>query len=116
MSVNIENATVRNTHYRKVISTNKFQQVVVMSLNKGENIPLETHDGSQFFRIEAGTGIAKVGNKSYRLRDGIALVVGPGQKHIITATSATPLKLYTIYSPPQHKRRAVLIRQPRDSK
>ena len=112
MAVNIENATVRNTYYRKVISTNKFQQVVVMSLNKGEDIPLEVHNGSQFFRVESGTGVAKVGNKSYRLRDGIALVVGPGQKHVITTTSAKPLKLYTIYSPPQHKRGAISRRQP----
>jgi mannose-6-phosphate isomerase-like protein (cupin superfamily) len=100
MAINIERITLLNTHYRRVLVTNKHQQVVVMSLRKGEEIEMETHNGSQFFRIEKGRAVATVGSKRCLLKEGSALVVPAGVPHRVVAT--TDVKLYTIYSPPQH--------------
>jgi len=99
--VNIEKAAAQNTFYRRVISTNEFQQVALMSLIDGEDIPKETHAGSQFIRVESGRGSATVGKRRFVLHDGVSLVIGPGEPHYIRAT-AGPLKLYTVYSPPEH--------------
>lgn len=107
-SINIEKETLKNNNYRKVLYTNKYQQLVVMSIQKGEFIPWEIHNGSQFFRIESGKGTAKIkiGKDKYKnvqLKDGQSLIVPPNTKHLIKNTGIDPLKLYTIYSPPQHK-------------
>ena len=113
--LNIENATLNNNYYRKVLYTDKYQQVVVMSLNVGEDIHLEIHHGTQFFRIEEGTGMAAIAGKRYKLEDGMAFVVPPNTKHYVKNTSTRyPLKLYTIYSPPQHPPGTIDRRKPLD--
>ena len=113
---NIEKETLKNTNYRKVVYTDKYQQLVLMSLNPKEYIYLEKHNATQFFRVEKGNGIAKVGGKDIKLKDGVSVTVPPNTFHKIINTGSVPLKLYTIYSPPQHKPGTVDKRQPTDEK
>ena len=113
---NIEKETLKNTNYRKVVYTDKYQQLVLMSLNPKEYIHLEKHNATQFFRVEKGKGIAKVGGKKMKLKDGMSVTVPPNTFHKIINTGRAPLKLYTIYSPPQHKPGTVDKRQPTDEK
>jgi len=102
---NIEILTVKNTLYRRVLYTiPKKMQLVVMSIPPKEEIGVEIHPKTaQFIRVEEGRGIALVGKKRYLLRDDSALIVPPNMKHNIINTSPEyPLKLYTIYTPPEH--------------
>ncbi len=100
---NVEEETIKNQDYRRVVYTGKLQ-FVYMSINPQDNIHLETHpDHDQFFRIEQGEGIAKINGEEFKLYDGIGLVIPAGARHEIMNTSNTDnLKLYTIYSPPEH--------------
>jgi mannose-6-phosphate isomerase-like protein (cupin superfamily) len=100
----IEEKTLQNSYFREVLFTDPHLQLVVMSLLPGEEIGLETHhDVDQFLRIEAGEGKALLNGEEHALRDGSAVVVPAGTEHNIVNTSTTePLKLYTIYSPPEH--------------
>lgn len=111
---NIEKDTKKNKNYRKVIHTIKDKfQLVLMSLNVGEDIPMETHKKvTQFIRIEQGYGLAIIGNKKYKLRDGSAITIAPNTPHYIKNTSKTkPLKLYSIYVPPEHPPDRLQFRQ-----
>jgi mannose-6-phosphate isomerase-like protein (cupin superfamily) len=111
--INIEQKTLKNKNYRKVIYTDKKQQVVLMCLVPGEFLPEETHKGTQFFRVESGNGTAIIGKKKLKLRDGIVVVVPANTKHYIENTSRkSNLLMYTIYSPPQHKPGTINKRQP----
>jgi mannose-6-phosphate isomerase-like protein (cupin superfamily) len=101
---NIETLTLENTMYRKVISTTSTQQLVLMCLKPGEEIGSETHPHTtQFIRIEAGNGKAVLNGKEYQIADGSAIVIPPGTLHNIINTSDGLMKLYTIYSPPEHE-------------
>lgn len=105
---NIESATTRNNYYRKVLFTTRSMQLVVMSLAPGEDIGMEKHPHtSQFIRVEKGRGKAVLGKRSatvYRLKDNDAVIIPPNTWHNIVNTSKRrPLKLYTIYCPPEHK-------------
>ena len=98
---NIERLTLNNNNYRKVIYTTEQTQLVLMSLLPSEDIPLEIHKKTtQFIRVESGTGICYINNERYNLKDGDAIVIPQNTKHYIKATSE--LKLYTLYSPPEH--------------
>jgi len=103
-SIQIEQATLENTYFRKVLFTAPKSQLVLMALRPGEEIGLETHATTdQFFRIEAGEGLAIIGGQEHPLKDGTALVVPAGVEHNVINTSQTKLlQLYTIYTPPQH--------------
>jgi len=102
---NIESDTLNNTFFRRVLNTEKYQQLVVMSLKPQEKIPMEVHkDSDQFFRIEKGTIMATVNGEVYHLGDGDIIMIPNGARHEIYNTSKTePAKLYTIYSLPHHK-------------
>ncbi|MCX6716879.1 MAG: cupin domain-containing protein [Candidatus Taylorbacteria bacterium] len=102
---NIEEETLNNENFRKVLYTSKGGQVVVMSLLPNEEIGMEVHDISdQFFRIDSGTAKVIIDGVSYDVGDGFAVVVPAGSQHNVINTSADkPLKLYTIYMPPHHK-------------
>lgn len=102
--VNIEKKSLENKYFREVLFTGPHSQLVVMSIAPGEDIGMETHnDVDQFFRIEAGNGKAILNGKEYNLADGYAVVVPAGTEHnIINSSKSEPLKLYTIYSPPNH--------------
>lgn len=103
-SIDIETETLDNDHFRKVLFTTQRSQLVLMTLQAGEEIGVEKHDThDQFFRVEAGEGEARVEGTVYPLKDGTALVVPAGSEHNVVNTSKTePLRLYTIYSPPEH--------------
>ena len=100
----IEKKSLENHFFREVLFTGPHSQLVVMSLNPGEEIGQETHqDTDQFIRVEAGSGKAILDGQEYSLADGSALVIPAGAEHNVVNTSATePLKLYTVYTPPQH--------------
>ncbi len=100
----IEEATRKNEAFRKVLFTAENSQLVLMSLKPGEDIGLETHDLDQFIRVEAGHGTARLDGRDYPIQDGSALVIPAGTKHnVINTDKEESLKLYTIYSPPEHK-------------
>jgi mannose-6-phosphate isomerase-like protein (cupin superfamily) len=102
---NIEEKTENNEFFREVLFTGPNSQLVVMSLKPGEEIGEEVHgDVDQFLRIEEGEGKAILDGEETMLRDGFAVVVPAGVKHnIINTSSAEALKLYTIYTPPEHR-------------
>lgn len=101
---NLEDLTKSNNDYRKVIYTGKNQQIVLMCLQPNDFIHMETHpDTDQFIRVESGEGKAIINDVSYDLVDGTGLIIPAGLTHKITNTSQTEkLRLYTIYSPPEH--------------
>jgi len=100
---NIEDLAVKNTDFRRVLYTAKHCQLVLMALKAGEEIGAEVHTLDQFFRVEEGTGEAVLDGVRTSLRAGSAIVVPAGAKHNIINTGTAPLKLYTLYSPPNHR-------------
>lgn len=100
---NIEKATKENTNFRKVLYTAAHTQLVVMHLNPGEEIGEEIHELAQFIRVEEGKGIAVLDGVTTNIEDDFAVIVPAGAKHNIINTGAEAMKLYTLYSPPEHK-------------
>ncbi len=102
---NIEEETLSNSDFRRVLYTGKHAQLVLMSLPSGSEIGMEVHDeNDQFFRFESGTGLVVIDGNKYQVSDGSAIIVPAGAEHNVVNTSKTEdLKLYTIYSPPHHK-------------
>ena len=106
--LNIEKETVDNTDYRRVLYTAKHSQLVLMSLNPGEEIGEEIHENSdQFFRFEAGEGKIVINGVEHIIKDGFAAVVPAGAKHNVINTGDEKLQLYAIYSPPHHQNKTV---------
>ena len=101
---NIENDTLTNEDYRRVLFTGSNTQLVLMTLRPGEEIGLEAHTGhDQFIRVEAGTGFVQLNGERHQLGDGSAVVIPSGTEHNVVNTSGTEaLRLYTLYSPPEH--------------
>jgi mannose-6-phosphate isomerase-like protein (cupin superfamily) len=105
---NIEKITEENSNFRKVLYTGHHSQLVVMSLKPKEDIGMEVHTLDQFFRIERGVGRAVLDGVKHTIRSGSAIVVPAGTKHnIINRSTKHPLRLYTIYSPPEHMDKVV---------
>lgn len=100
---NIEKATEENTDYRRVLYTAKHSQLVLMCLASGEEIGEEVHTLDQFIRLETGEGRAILDGVERSISAGDALVIPEGMRHNIVNTGAKELKLYTVYSPPEHK-------------
>ena len=102
--IDIERKTLENENFREVLFTAPHSQLVVMTLQPGEEIGMETHDDiDQFIRVEAGTGKAILNGEDKALADGTAVVIPAGTEHNVVNISQTePLKLYTIYSPAEH--------------
>ena len=103
--VDIENKTLQNDYFREVLFTAPYSQLVVMSLNPGEEIGTETHNNvDQFFRVDAGEGKVVLSGEETLIKNGFAIVVPAGVEHnVINTSSSEKMKLYTIYSPAQHK-------------
>ncbi len=101
---NVEKKTLSNQNYREVLYTGSKMQLVVMSLEPGEEVGEEIHaDHDQFLRFESGEGKAILDSVPYDVRDGDAVIVPAGVRHNIVNVSVTePLKLYTLYAPPEH--------------
>lgn len=103
-SINIEQRTLAGNNFREVLYTTARSQLVIMTLQPGEEIGMEHHTGhDQFIRIEAGQGVALLDGERHALEDGTALVIPAGTEHNVINTSASaPMRLYTLYTPPEH--------------
>jgi mannose-6-phosphate isomerase-like protein (cupin superfamily) len=101
---NIEQDTLSNEDYRRVLFTGRNTQLVLMTLRPGEEIGRETHEEhDQFIRVESGEGVVMLGGEEHRLEDGTAVVIPAGVEHNVINTSRDErLRLYTLYSPPEH--------------
>ncbi len=101
---NIEKVSLENEFFRKVLYTSKHLQLVLMSLKPGEDIGAEVHQLDQFIRVEAGEGKSVLDGEERALADGSAVIIPAGTRHnIINTSAAEPLKVYTLYGPPNHK-------------
>lgn len=101
---NIEQRSLENTFFRKVLYTADRLQLVVMSLAPSEDIGEEVHALDQFIRVEKGIGTAVLDGVEYAIADGSAVIIPQGTRHnIINMSPTDPLKLYTLYAPPNHK-------------
>ena len=100
----IEKLTEKNKNFRQVLYTGKYAQLVVMCLQPGEEIGNEVHDTvDQFFRIEEGQAKFVYGAEVHKVKAGDAVIVPAGTFHnVINASKTEKLKLYTVYSPPNH--------------
>ncbi len=105
----IEKETLRNNYFRRVLFTGKHAQLVVMCLQPGEEIGNEVHPNvDQFFRIEQGEATFVLnGKEKHTAKDGDAVIIPAGTYHNVINASKTQLKLYTIYSPPNHPDKTV---------
>ncbi len=100
----LEVNTIKNTNYRKVIETTKNMQLVLMSLKPLEDIPEEVHSKTtQFIRVEKGEILTVVDKVRKIIKAGQSIIIPPGSVHYVQATGKQPAKLYTIYTPPEHK-------------
>jgi mannose-6-phosphate isomerase-like protein (cupin superfamily) len=99
----IEDLAVKNREFRQVLYTAKHCQLVVMALKPGEEIGAEVHQLDQFFRVEEGTGEVVLDGVRTPIRPGFAVIVPAGGHHNIVNTGDVPLKLYTLYAPPNHR-------------
>lgn len=109
--IDIEEATNQNQLFRRALWTGENLQVTLMSIPPGQDIGLETHPNiDQFIRIEEGTGLVQIGpqknslNVQEMIYDDMAIMIPAGVWHNIINTGKTPLKLYSIYAPPEHKK------------
>ena len=101
--IDIEKATLQNDNFRKVLNTEQNSQLVVMSLLPGEDIGSEVHELDQFIRIEQGQGKVVLDGEETAIGDDWAFVIPAGVEHNVINTSGTEkMKLYSIYSPPEH--------------
>lgn len=100
----IEKVTVDNNDYRRVLYTGKHLQLVLMALQPGEEIGEEVHEGhDQFFRFEAGSGELHIDGAVHAIGADIGVIVPAGARHNVVNTGDAPLKLYTLYGPPEHR-------------
>ena len=99
---NIDKLTLENGYFRHVIHTGPHSQLVLMSLEAGEDIGLEMHHVDQFLRVEAGTGRAVLDGEEHAIADGSGIFVPAGVHHNVVNTGKTPMKLYTLYAPANH--------------
>lgn len=100
---NIEQATLSNTDYRRVLYTSSHLQLVLMSIAPGDEIGEEVHHLDQFIRIESGQGTVILEGDAHGVQDDDAIIIPDGTKHNVINTGTTDLKLYSIYTPPEHK-------------
>jgi mannose-6-phosphate isomerase-like protein (cupin superfamily) len=99
----IDGLTIRNEEFRKVLYTAKNCQLVLMALKPREEIGAEVHALDQFFRVEQGSGEAILDGATTAIQAGSAVLVPAGARHNIVNTGTEPLKLYTLYAPPNHR-------------
>ena len=101
--INIEQATKENLDYRRVLYTAKHSQLVLMQLRAGEEIGEETHHLDQFIRFEEGQGKVILDGIAHDVQADDALIIPEGTRHNVINTGSGSLKLYTVYSPPEHR-------------
>ena len=104
----IDRLTVDNEDFRRVLYTGKHLQLVLMTLQAGEEIGAEVHeDRDQFFRFEEGQGVVDIDGRENPVQDDFAVIVPAGARHNVRNTSNGALRFYTIYAPPEHKDKIV---------
>ena len=103
-SINLEEKTLNGNNFREVLYTTQRSQLVIMTLQPGEEIGLEKHEGhDQFIRVEAGQGVAILDGERHALEDGVAVVIPAATEHnVINTPDSEPVRLYTLYTPPEH--------------
>ncbi|PIZ54905.1 cupin domain-containing protein, partial [Candidatus Uhrbacteria bacterium CG_4_10_14_0_2_um_filter_41_7] len=101
--VNIEKETLDNSDYRRVLYTAKNSQLVLMNIQPGGEIGMEVHHLDQFLRIEQGEAEVSLDGVLHKIGTDFAVVVPAGTAHNFVNTGDIELKLYSIYSPPEHK-------------
>lgn len=100
---NIEQETLGNDFFRKEIFTGEHLQITLMAILPGEDIGAEVHTTTdQFLRVEQGSGKAIIAGQEYEISDDFAITIPAGQEHNVINTGTIPMKLYSIYTPPQH--------------
>jgi mannose-6-phosphate isomerase-like protein (cupin superfamily) len=100
----IEEQTITNGDFRRVLYTGEHLQLVLMTLQPGDEIGEEVHeDRDQFFRFEEGSGVVTIDGKDNPVHDDFAVIVPAGARHNVINNSDRPLKLYSIYAKPEHK-------------
>ena len=100
---NIEKRTVENEDFRRVLYTGHNLQLVLMTLKPDEEIGEEVHeDRDQFFRFEEGSGVVLIDGVENRVEEDFAVIVPQGARHNVKNTGSEPLRMYTIYGPPEH--------------
>jgi mannose-6-phosphate isomerase-like protein (cupin superfamily) len=100
---NLEQDTVNNTDFRRVLYTGHHTQLVLMTLQPGEEIGSEVHSTiDQFFRFDEGEGKVVIDGFEHSVSDGFGVIIPAGAEHNVINTGEKPLKLYTLYSPPEH--------------
>ncbi len=99
----IEQLTTGNNDFRRVLYTAHHLQLVLMTIQPGEEIGAEVHeDRDQFFRFEEGNGQVDIDDNTYDVEDGSGVIVPAGARHNVRNTGDAPLRLYTLYGPPEH--------------
>jgi len=103
-AINIEKETVANKFYRRILYTTPLMQLVLMTLAPKEYIPFEVHTGDQFVHVEKGHAYVEIKDTGeyYDLKDGDSIIIPMGYEHFIGNPGKAPLKIYTLYTPPQH--------------
>lgn len=101
--LNIEQETLGNNYYRRVLYTAKHSQLVLMCIQPGDEIGEEIHHLDQFIRIEEGEGKVYIDDNEYDVKKEFAVIIPEGAKHNVVNTGTIPLKLYSMYSPAEHK-------------
>lgn len=100
---NIKKETLENENYRKVLYTAKNSQLVLMSIQPKDEIGMEVHHLDQFIRIEQGKAMVVLDDVEHQIEDDWAVVIPAGTEHNVINVGDMPVKLYSIYSPPEHK-------------
>ena len=104
---NIEQDTLENTDYRRVLYTAKNSQLVLMSIEPGDEIGEEVHELDQFIRLEAGTASVILNGETHSVPADSAVIIPAGVTHNVNNTGEETLKLYSVYAPPEHKDKTV---------
>jgi mannose-6-phosphate isomerase-like protein (cupin superfamily) len=99
----IEHVTESNLDFWRVVYTGRYLQLALMSLAPGEEIGEETHEGDQFLRIEEGRATVTIDGAEHGVKEDWAVIIPAGTRHNVVNTGSSDLKLYTIYSPPEHR-------------
>jgi len=105
--INIDQETRSNEDYRKVLYTAKHSQLVIMSIAPGDEIGEEIHELDQFIRFEEGQAKVLLNDEEYSVGEDFVVVIPAGAKHNVINIGDVPLKLYSVYSPPEHKDQTV---------
>ena len=113
--IDIEDKTVKNEFFREVLYTGKHLQLVVMCIPVGEDIGKEVHnEGDQFIRVESGTAEFMINDVVYKGSDGFAVVIDQGSLHNVRNIGKDPLKLYAVYSWPNHPKNRLDVVKPEE--